>query len=204
VELIEGRQTGPGDPKDSRSQPKFVHVMPAAVAKHYSENLREEVKMGNARKVQARDLFEPRCCKNNSAFPGSGFQAFNPSGAAPQEINSSAAAKMVANGYFASFVTDLLVSTASARLCLPARVSLSDDCSQKNAANDIRTTELARHIEAELRNQYQQASQGDLDAYVAYMVYIWRPTPNSDVGLDGEIELVEDRAATAKIMMTVK
>lgn len=30
--------------------------------------------------------------------------------------------------------------------------------------------------------------------------YIWRPTANSDVGLDGEIELVEDRAATAKIV----
>ena len=35
---------------------------------------------------------------------------------------------------------------------------------------------------------------------VTDMGYIWRPTPNSDVGLDGEIELVEDRAATAKIM----
>jgi hypothetical protein len=35
---------------------------------------------------------------------------------------------------------------------------------------------------------------------VTDMGYIWRPTPNSDVGLDGEIELVEDRAATAKII----
>jgi hypothetical protein len=30
---------------------------------------------------------------------------------------------------------------------------------------------------------------------VTDMGYIWRPTANSDVGLDGEIELVEDRAA---------
>ncbi len=35
---------------------------------------------------------------------------------------------------------------------------------------------------------------------VTDMGYIWRPTANSDVGLDGEIELVEDRAATAKII----
>lgn len=35
---------------------------------------------------------------------------------------------------------------------------------------------------------------------VTDMGYIWRPTPNSDVGLDGEIEIVEDRAATAKII----
>jgi hypothetical protein len=35
---------------------------------------------------------------------------------------------------------------------------------------------------------------------VTDMGYIWRPTPNSDVGLDGEIEIVEDRAATAKIV----
>ena len=35
---------------------------------------------------------------------------------------------------------------------------------------------------------------------VTDMGYIWRPTPDSDVGLDGEIELVEDRAATAKII----
>jgi hypothetical protein len=32
------------------------------------------------------------------------------------------------------------------------------------------------------------------------MGYIWRPTANSDVGIDGEIELVEDRAATAKVI----
>jgi hypothetical protein len=35
---------------------------------------------------------------------------------------------------------------------------------------------------------------------VTDMGYIWRPTANSDVGFDGEIELVEDRAATAKII----
>jgi hypothetical protein len=39
-----------------------------------------------------------------------------------------------------------------------------------------------------------------LDRVVTDMGYIWRPTPNSDVGIDGEIELVEDRAATAKII----
>ena len=39
-----------------------------------------------------------------------------------------------------------------------------------------------------------------LDRVVTDMRYIWRPTPNSDVGIDGEIELVEDRAATAKII----
>ena len=36
--------------------------------------------------------------------------------------------------------------------------------------------------------------------FVTDMGYIWRPTANSDVGLDGEIELVEDRAATTKII----
>src|ERR1700687_2056495 len=39
-----------------------------------------------------------------------------------------------------------------------------------------------------------------LDRLITDMGYIWRPTPNSDVGIDGEIELVEDRAATAKII----
>ena len=39
-----------------------------------------------------------------------------------------------------------------------------------------------------------------LDRVVTDMGYIWRPTPNSDVGLDGEIELVEDRAASANII----
>ncbi len=39
-----------------------------------------------------------------------------------------------------------------------------------------------------------------LDRVVTDMGYIWRPTANSDVGMDGEIELVEDRAATAKII----
>src|SRR6266852_9438143 len=39
-----------------------------------------------------------------------------------------------------------------------------------------------------------------LDRVVTDMGYIWRPTANSDVGLDGEIELVEDRAATAKVI----
>src|SRR5437764_13149325 len=39
-----------------------------------------------------------------------------------------------------------------------------------------------------------------LDRLVTDMGYIWRPTANSDVGMDGEIELVEDRAATAKII----
>jgi hypothetical protein len=39
-----------------------------------------------------------------------------------------------------------------------------------------------------------------LDRVVTDMGYIWRPTPNSDVGIDGEIELVADRAATAKII----
>jgi hypothetical protein len=39
-----------------------------------------------------------------------------------------------------------------------------------------------------------------LDRVVTDMGYIWRSTPNSDVGIDGETELVEDRAATAKII----
>ena len=39
-----------------------------------------------------------------------------------------------------------------------------------------------------------------LDRVVTDIGYIWRPTPNSDVGIDGEIELVEDCAATAKII----
>jgi hypothetical protein len=39
-----------------------------------------------------------------------------------------------------------------------------------------------------------------LDRVITDMGYIWRPTANSDVGIDGEIELVEDRAATAKII----
>jgi uncharacterized protein DUF4365 len=39
-----------------------------------------------------------------------------------------------------------------------------------------------------------------LDRVVTDMGYIWRPTANSDVGMDGEIELVEDRGATAKII----
>ena len=39
-----------------------------------------------------------------------------------------------------------------------------------------------------------------LDRVITDMGYFWRPTANSDVGIDGEIELVEDRAATAKII----
>ncbi len=35
---------------------------------------------------------------------------------------------------------------------------------------------------------------------VTDMGYIWRATAGSDVGIDGEIELVEDRAATAKVI----
>jgi hypothetical protein len=34
-----------------------------------------------------------------------------------------------------------------------------------------------------------------LDRVVTDMGYIWRPTPNSDVGIDGEIELVEENWA---------
>lgn len=32
------------------------------------------------------------------------------------------------------------------------------------------------------------------------MDWVWRPTPNDDVGIDGEIELGNDGAATAKII----
>jgi site-specific DNA recombinase len=38
--------------KDSRSQDKFMHDIHVAVAKHYSENLREEVKKGMREKAE--------------------------------------------------------------------------------------------------------------------------------------------------------
>ena len=49
------------------------------------------------------------------------------------------------------------------------------------------------------RDCTSQAGIAKLYRVVTDMGYIWRPRPNSDVGLDGEIELFEDRAATAKM-----
>lgn len=46
--------------KDSHSQDKFMHHIHVAVAKHYSENLREEVNQeGNARQGGAGDVSGP-------------------------------------------------------------------------------------------------------------------------------------------------
>src|SRR5579872_4567530 len=55
--------------KDSRSQDKFMHDIHVAVAKHYSENLREEVKKGMREKAE-QGLYPGRApfgYKNNSA-----------------------------------------------------------------------------------------------------------------------------------------
>ena len=38
--------------KESRSQDKFMHDIPVAVAKHYVENLKEEVKKGMREKAE--------------------------------------------------------------------------------------------------------------------------------------------------------
>jgi site-specific DNA recombinase len=55
--------------KDSRSQDKFMHDIHVAVAKHYSENLREEVKKGMREKAE-QGIYPSRPpfgYKNNSA-----------------------------------------------------------------------------------------------------------------------------------------
>src|SRR5213075_1789545 len=55
--------------KDSRSQDKFMHDIHVAVAKHYSENLREEVKKGMREKAEQAiyPSRPPFGYKNNSA-----------------------------------------------------------------------------------------------------------------------------------------
>jgi DNA invertase Pin-like site-specific DNA recombinase len=58
--------------KDSRSQDKFMHDIHVAVAKHYSENLREEVKKGMREKAE-EGIYPGRApfgYKNNSATRG--------------------------------------------------------------------------------------------------------------------------------------
>jgi site-specific DNA recombinase len=75
-ELIENRKVeihlvkeGRVIAKDSRSQDKFMHDIHVAVAKHYSENLREEVKKGMREKAE-QGLYPGRApfgYKNNSA-----------------------------------------------------------------------------------------------------------------------------------------
>src|SRR5262249_6578189 len=58
---------------------------------------------------------------------------------------------------------------------------------------------------SKMKKWTQQETTANLGIAKIYQVvismgFIWRPTANSDVGIDGEIELVEDRAATAKII----
>jgi site-specific DNA recombinase len=58
--------------KDSRSQDKFMHDIHVAVAKHYSENLREEVKKGMREKAE-QGIYPGRApfgYKNNSVTRG--------------------------------------------------------------------------------------------------------------------------------------
>jgi hypothetical protein len=56
-------------------------------------------------------------------------------------------------------------------------------------------------------NKYFNPKRKTANQGVAYvqkivdeMDCVWRPTPNDDVGLDGEIELGKDGAATAKLV----
>src|ERR1700687_5284160 len=50
--------------------------------------------------------------------------------------------------------------------------------------------------------QRKAANQGIsyVQKIVDEMNYVWRPVPNDDVGLDGEIELSKDGTATAKLL----
>jgi tetratricopeptide (TPR) repeat protein len=104
-----------------------------------------------------------------SLFPGSSFQAFNPTNGTPEESNTAAAVKAAIYGRFAAFETQLLVSTVAARSCLPATMDLSADCAHRGPASDVRTDQTVQYVEDKLQEQYLRTGAGDLDAYIAYL-----------------------------------
>jgi tetratricopeptide (TPR) repeat protein len=153
--------------RDLGYEPMEVAVVKEVAAKLAQSRFDSALRWWASDSGQAIRLSESRAYA--SLLPGSSFQAFNPTQAAPDEGNSARALRVLARGRFSGFAVSLISSNAGARVCLSGTMDRLQTCMQRPAFDVPPEGDVAQFVENTVREQYLRESAGDLDAYLAYL-----------------------------------